>query len=311
MSRVRNIFASGRLNLSLPVRLTLWALASVALSAIFFRDFWRDLPGMLSPARILGENQASPWGVLTLCFIFLWLKRKEVGDGMRPGPGLFFIPIGSAIAAAALLMPVSLDYLAFQALLATLGVFTIFFGRGIKIPFILIAIYGFTVSFPLVVEHFANDAYAQTVVLPLKGLLTILGYPFSTNGQLLHLTDIRGVPITVAVTVACAGPATMGVFLAIFALMTLDMPLPPKKAAWLFLLGVAGTWLQNFIRVSILMVVAYYFGEEPMWTAHSWTIYLLFPLWYLLFIYIYFRQFGVPKYIATPPVMANQGVEVS
>lgn len=309
MSNSRNILASGRLNLSLSVRLALWALSSVILSVIFFREFWLGLPAMLSPARVLGENQASPWGVLTLCFIFLWLKRKQVREGMQTGTGLIFIPIGLAITAAALIMPVSPDYLAFQALLATLGVFTVFFGRGIKIPFILMAIYGFTISFPLLVQRFTEDAYAQTVIIPLNGFLTILGYPFSTDGQWLRLTNIKGEVITVLVSVACAGPSTMGVFLAIFALMTLDMPLPSKKAAWLFLLGVAGTWLQNLVRVAILMVVAYYLGEKTMWTVHSWTIYLLFPLWYLFFIYIYFRQFGAPKYAATPQVMQAKELE--
>ena len=101
----------------------------------------------------------------------------------------------------------------------------------------------------------------------------------------------------------------MGVFLAIFALMTMDIPLPPKKAAWLFIIGVVGTWFQNFIRVAILMVTAYNLDEKAMWIAHYWTIYLLFPLWYLLFIYIYFRQFGGRRSIATPLATQSQGGE--
>jgi exosortase/archaeosortase family protein len=309
-SSSRNYLASGRLNLRLRVRLVLWAVSSVILSAIFFRQFWVSLPGMLSPAQVLGQNEASPWGVLTLCFIVLWLKRKQVLNAMQPEPNLFFIPIGLAITVGAIIIPVSPDYLAFQVLLATLGLFTVFFGSGIKMPGILMVIYGFTISFPLLIQHFAQDAYTQTVIVPLNGFLNILGYPFYTNGQWLHLTDINGDVITVAVTVACAGPSTMGVFIAIFALMSLDMPLPPKKAAWLFLFGIAGTWLQNFIRVAMLMVVAYRLGENTMWAIHSWTIYLLFPLWYLLYIYIYFRQFGGPKYIATPGILASQGTEV-
>jgi exosortase/archaeosortase family protein len=99
----------------------------------------------------------------------------------------------------------------------------------------------------------------------------------------------------------------MGVFIALFALMTLDMPLSPKKAAWLFLFGAVGTWLQNCIRLVFLILVGYYLGENALWKAHFWTIYMLFPLWYLLFAYIYFRQVErppevrrrrEPKYIA-------------
>jgi hypothetical protein len=34
--------------------------------------------------------------------------------------------------------------------------------------------------------------------------------------------------------------------------------------------------------------------KAAMWTAHSWTIYILFPLWYLLFAYVYFQQVRLP-----------------
>lgn len=297
---------AGHLSLSLRVRLALWAVCSVILSAVFFRDFWAALPGMLSPAQILGQNQASPWGVLALCFIFLWLKRKPVLDSMRTSPNALFIPPGLALTVLAVLMPVSRDYQAFRVLLVSLGVFTIFFGRSVKIPAILLAIYGFTISFPLLIQRFAEDAYARTVILPLTAILRILGYPFISEGQWLHLITSHGDTLSVVVTVACAGPATMGVFLAIFALMTLDIPLPRKKAAWLLLFGIAGTWLQNLIRVTALMVIAYYLGEQAMWQAHSWTIYLLFPLWYLLFVYIYFRQFGKGKHPAAYPSLEEK-----
>ena len=84
----------------------------------------------------------------------------------------------------------------------------------------------------------------------------------------------------------------MGVFIALFVLMTLDMPLPPKKAAGLFLFGIVGTWFQSVIRLVILMLAGYYLGKDALWTAHFWTIYLLFPLWYLFFAYLYFWQTG-------------------
>ena len=84
----------------------------------------------------------------------------------------------------------------------------------------------------------------------------------------------------------------MAVFLAIFALMMLDMPLPPKKAAWLLAFGVAGTWLQSIVRLVVLILVGYRWGEAALFTAHRWSIYIIFPLWYLLFVYVYFRQTG-------------------
>ncbi len=306
MKSSRIILVSGSLNLELPVRLGLWLVFSLMLSVIFFREFWASLPGMLSPSWVLGEHHASPWGVLALCFIFLWLKRKQVWDKMSRGPSLVFIPIGLALITGALLMPSLPDYLVFQMLLASLGVFAVFFGRGAKIPSILLAIYGFAISFPLAIERFAKDAYSRTVIVPLTGLITTLGFVFESGGQWVHFISFTGEPISVVITAGCAGPATMGVFLAIFALMTLDMPLPPKQAAALFLFGVVGTWFQSFIRLVFLMLVGYYWGEHALWTAHFWTIYILFPLWYLFFAYIYFRQFGRLQRAAKLPVTVTR-----
>jgi len=283
-------------------KLGLWLILSLTLSLIFFGEFWAELPDMLSPAWVLGQHHAAPWGVLALCIVFGWLKRKELREGMslnshqilRSLRSLGMTLVGLGLVAGAVLMPSSQDYLVFQVLLASLGVFVILFGRGAKIPSVLLAIYGFAISFPLAVERFAEDAYSRTAIAPLMGLMTTLGYPLQGEGQWVHFTSTGGEPISVAITAGCAGPATMGVFIALFALMTLDMPLPPKKAWGMFLFGAVGTWFQSFIRLVILMLMGYYLGEDALWTTHFWTIYILFPLWYLIFAYIYFRQVGRP-----------------
>ncbi|MBI3931313.1 MAG: exosortase/archaeosortase family protein [Chloroflexi bacterium] len=290
MKRLRITLVSASLNLGLSTRLELWLIFSLVLSVIFLAEFWRNLPAMLSPGRVFGQYQASPWGVLALCFIVLWLKRQQVWSNMLRGPNLIFMPPGLALVAGALLMPSSPDYLTFQVLLVFLGVFVIFFGRGARLPSLLFAIYGFAISFPLAVQRFAGDVWSRASITPLTGLLTSLGFTLENEGQWVHFTSFSGEPISVAITAACAGPAGIGVITALFALMMLDMPLPVRKAAGLLLFGLVGTWSQNFIRLVILMLAGYYLGEPALWTAHRWTIYLLFPPWYLLFAYIYFRQ---------------------
>ena len=177
--------------------------------------------------------------------------------------------------------------------------FVIIFGKKAKIPSILLAIYGFAISFPLAIQHFAENAYSRIAIVPLMGVMTALNYPLQNDGQWVHLTSSGGEPISVVITAGCAGPATIGVFVALFTLMMLDMPLPPKKAISLFIFGAVGTWFQSFIRLVILMLVGYHLGENALWTAHFWTIYILFPLWYLLFVYIYFRQVGRPPIART------------
>ena len=308
LSKTRNF--KGWLGTRIATRLWLWLILSLTLSLIFFQDFWVNLPTMLSPDWVLGHYRASSWGVLALCLIFLWLKRKEVWKGISENKKFrvknlrtafafyilnFELLLGMALVVGAVLMPLSKDFLVFQVLLAWLGVFIMIFGKeAAKIPSILLVIYGFAVSFPLAIERFAEGAYSRTAIAPLTGLMSILGYPWQFEGQWAHLVSSGGEPISVVITAACAGPATMGVFIALFVLMTLDMPLPPKKAAGLFLFGIVGTWFQSVIRLVILMLVGYYLGKDALWTAHFWTIYILFPLWYLVFAFLYFRQAGRP-----------------
>ena len=284
--RVGSNFAS----YSLGLKLLAWLIASLAISLILFQEFWASLWTMLSPDWIFGQYHAAPWGVLGLCGIWLWLKRKNIRKAMGTRQNLAFTSLGLGLVIGAVLMPASQDYLVFQVPLASLGVFVIFFSKAAKIPSVLLGIYGFAISFPLVIERFAEYAYSRSVIVPLMGLMTTLGYPIENQGQWIYLTSSTGELITVVITAGCAGPATMGVFLAIYALMMLDTPLPPRKAAYLFLFGVVGTWLQSLIRLIALMFVGYYLGEDAMWTVHFWAIYILFPLWYLLFVYIYFRQ---------------------
>jgi len=277
---------------SLNLRLAAWLGVSIAFSLIFFLRFWPTLRAMLSPGWIFGNHHAAPWGVLGLCIIWLYLKRKEIWRGMQPGQSLTFMLLGLALVVGAVLMPYSREFLVFQVILVWLGVFVVFFGRGAKIPTILLGIYGFVIAFPLMVARFAEEAYARTAVAPLMWSMTTLGYPLESQGPWVHFVSLTGEPISVVITTACAGPATMGVFAAIFALMMLDIPLPPRKAGWIFLIGAVGTWFQSFIRLIILMLVGYRWGEGALWTAHFWTIYILFPVWYLIFVYIYFRQAG-------------------
>ncbi len=289
--RARN-FAIGSLNVKSVAKLALWFSISLVLSLIFFREFWANLGMMLSPTWVFGQNHAASWGILALCFVWLWLKRKMLWQEMNRSMSLLFAIPGVALVTGAILMPSSRDFLVFQVLLASLGVFVIIFGRGARIPSILAGIYGSAISFPLIIQRFAELPYSMSAIKPLVWIITNLGIVLENEGQWIHLTSSSGESISAIVTAACAGPATMGVFLAIFALMTLDTPLQPRKAGYLFLLGAGGTWLQSIIRLIILMLAGYYLGESAMWTAHSWTIYILFPLWYLLFAYFYFRQVG-------------------
>jgi hypothetical protein len=222
---------------------------------LFHKSLW-EIATMLSFDYILGQHHAASWGVLLLCGIWLCLMRKDILQGMTAeSDNPVFIALGFVLLTVSLLMPAAGAFLVFQLLLSWLAVFIIFFGKGMLIPSILLGIYGFSISFPLIIEKFAELPYSKTIILPATWILTWLGYPLESQGQWISFLTSTGEPISVLVTSACAGPATMGVFIAIFALMMLDIPLPPRKAVCVFIFGVAGTWVQSFIRLIILLLV--------------------------------------------------------
>lgn len=285
-----------RLDMRAAGRLLLWLAVSLALSFVFFRDFWAALPAMLAPSTVL-QYHAAPWGVLFLCFISLLVKRKQVDISASYSLpwNIFNIVSGAGIVAGAVLMPPLPDYLVFRVLLASLGVFIILFGSAARIPAILLAVYGFAISFPIAIERFFSEGYSLSAIIPVRAVIDAAGLHIHIQGQTLSFNSIGGEPVTAAITVACAGPVTMGVFIALFALMTLDRPLTPGRGLGMFLFGAIGTWAQSVIRLIILLVVGYYLGKNAMWTAHYWTVYILFPLWYLLFAYLYFQQLNRHK----------------
>ena len=280
-------------------KLGIWLALSLAFSVVFFRDFWTSLPALLSPDYVF-DFHTGPWGVLCLCIAFLvWKKRRldlNAGSRTRNGesPAAFHassIITGLALLAGGIALPYSSDFLTSKVLLGSLAAFVMVFGIGAaRIPAILTAIYGFSVAFPIVIERFAQEAYSRLDIVPLMALMDFMHYPIHIQGQVISFSSTAGEPISVTLTAACAGPASMAVFIALFALMTLDNPLPPRRAVWVFLVGAAGTWFQSLLRVFILMVLGYNIGSSALWTAHYWTIYILFPLWYLVFALVYFWQ---------------------
>jgi len=269
------------------------------ISFVFFQQSLESIATMLTLNYILGQNHAAPWAVLVLCGIWLWLKRKDIVQGMKE-ESYFRSPVsialGLVLLIVSLLIPAIDDLLVFQLLLARLAVFIILFGKGMLIPAIMLVIYGFSISFPLLVNRFAELPYSQTIILPAMWILTMLGYPLESQGQWITFVSVTGEQICVLVNAACAGPATMGLFIALFALMMLDRPLPARKACCIFIFGVVGTWIQSIVRLIILLLVGYYYGEAALWTAHFWTIYILFPLWYLIFLYVYFYVYKKINY---------------
>lgn len=270
-------------------RLVFWAVATTLLAVLVAGENWPRLKATLSYGYIVAGHHAAPWGVLGLCLLWLYLQRKKIRAAMDQGSAPFFFLFGLGLGGVSFFIPAPVDFLLLKVFTASLGIFALFFKRGAMIPFVLLCAYALTIFMPVLVQRYLEVPYARTAIAPAAGLLKLTGLPVAVSGQVFHFLTPAGKEMAVLVSSGCAGPTTMAVFIAIFSLMMLDLPLPWKRAVPVFLLGVLGTWLQNVLRILLILAGGCLSGEKALWTAHFWTIYILFPLWYLVFSALYFH----------------------
>ncbi len=276
----------------MKIRVAIWVAACLAISIIAFGELWAKLPQWLS-LEGLQRYGVFHWGVLGLCVLWLGLKRKDILSRMQAGRlSLPFILTGLALLALSIFLPRRDDFLVFLMLLGFLGIFAIIFSKAGIIPAILVAIYGFSVAFPILMMGWLGEPSSVLVTNTVVAITRTLGLPVASQGLVLQFNSLTGDTIRTAVTPGCVGYATIGVFIALFSLMMLDIRLPLKKAWYIFLFGLVGTCLQNILRIVVSVAAGYYWGLGALETVHYNIAYIIFPLWYALFAYIYLRQAG-------------------
>jgi len=274
-------------------KIVLWVIICIMTSVFFFREFWANIGTLLS-LSYLQQHGVYPWFVLFLCLLWLWQKRAEISVKMsieKICASLPFIILGFAMFGLTLLLPSASKFIVFQLLLACIGIFTILFGAAAYIPILLLGVYGFTLLFPILITKFAEVQYSVATVWVVVSILKGFGYQILSQGQVIQFYGLSGDgDISIFIDSECSGSASMAVFIAIFALMMIDIKLPAKKAIPIFFFGVIGTTLQNILRLIILIASGYYFGKDALWTAHSYAGYIIFPIWFALFAFVYLRQ---------------------
>lgn len=273
-------------------KIALWLILSLALSMALFQDFWRNLGHLLSFSYIRATG-AYPWAVLGLCLLWLYFKRGEVLGKMNFEIEGGRLIVGLCVIALSLLFrgATELHFLAFGVLLGSLGIFTALFGIAALVPGILLGVYAFAIGFPLVFTKYLESHYSLMTVKTAAAIIMLLGYPINAQGQVFSFTSLSGETLVGYVGAPSSGIASITIFITLFALMTLDFRLPRKKALYLFIFGLLGTSLQNILRIVIIILAGYYYGGEAMWKVHDYAGYIIFPAWYAVFVFVYFKSF--------------------
>ena len=266
-------------------RLLVWLVLTLGAAVTAYRSSSLAIATtLLHPLQVLNDHLVHAWGVLALCLAALWLKRRTLFPPARQRRGE---QLRWAAAGAAWLAISGVLFAPAALLAGAVGLYALVCGRAARWPSVLMAVYLAAAGLPSLVERFADRPVGLVTAAATTTVLRTAGYPLARAGQDLSLVDAGGATVRVLINASCAGPATMGVFLAIFALMAMDLPLPWAPAAGLLLVGVAGTWLQNVGRLVYLLLVGYYRGEAALWAAHADSGYLWFIGWYAAFALCY------------------------
>nr|WP_245546374.1 exosortase/archaeosortase family protein [Methanomethylovorans hollandica] len=234
--------------------------------------------------------------ILMLCITFGWLKKDAILSQMN-NEGMLaeqsYVVAGVFIAVISLLMPLSsnLAFVVFTVFLIFTGMFMVFFGAAAYLPSLLVFVYGFSVSFPKIFDGAIGTQYAL-ITTKIVAYFSSLVYPVGFEGQLLYLTDAAGSSSLVFIDVGCSGSASLAIFLTVFALMLIDVRPRNDRILPLFLFGILGTSVQNIFRLLLLVATNYHFGSVAMWKMHDNAGYVLFPVWFMIFIYVYLKAAG-------------------
>lgn len=259
---------------------------SALLTAAFFLE--KNIPLNKFSLSYIQKTGAYPYVVLALCILMLYLKRERIISDMQKKTSLLYVIIGISFAILSIVLPSGEPhFLVFALLLLWLGIFTTLFGKAALLPLALLGIYGFAIVFPMLISGLSLYPLATTIILVtlLSPFLTI-----SNHSQTIYFLDNAGVSQTYFIDSGCSGSASLALFLSIFLLMMLDSPLFLRKSGYMLIFGLAGTYLQNILRLAVLVFAGYWHGSNALWTAHAYAGYIIFPIWYTLFAYVYLKQ---------------------
>ncbi len=269
-------------------KVLLWFAISIVIILICFKAFF-----IQSSTYLANDLTTHPLVILMMCLVFGWLKRDTIIqqiDNERLFAESAYLIAGAIIIIMSLAMPLSsnLAFVLFKILLILVGMSFLFFGAAVYLPSLLVFVYGFSISIPMLLNEFFGTQYAL-VTTRLTAFVAGLVYPVGYEGQLISIINSEGVKNMAYIDAGCSGSASIAIFFTIFALMMIDIKPPLKNILPLFLFGIVGTSLQNILRLVVLLSANYHFGPDAMWQMHAYAGYILFPIWFAIFVYVYLK----------------------
>jgi exosortase/archaeosortase family protein len=236
-------------------------------------------------------------------FLILLIKRQKLLDlkeasriqrilGLVVVVSSFFIYY-----AAVLVYPNPAFYEVANYVLHLLGSFLIFFEfsalREAVAPLILIIVATSTSFISAWLKPLLSPigpSFAQLVVSILRTLGINASTSASSNAPIINFSSLTGKSIISVFSYECLGVSSTLIFSVILIVIMLEDPSTWKTRLICSTVGLICTFALNILRVEIIFLTDYFFGEEMGADVHYIIGYTLFSIWLASFFYIYSKR---------------------
>ena len=247
-------------------------------------------------AHIQGELLYG-WVTLLVCLFWFFLKWRQIERAVlsrdRIPASLSRALLGFSMCAASVIAELTFRASDFflavaPALVFVSGVFAIL---GSLIPTAISGAYLAGIALPIIIELWADKPLSEFAVSATTLTLQALGFQASASGTYITIQTSVGKTINAFINHLCAGSTSLSVFVCLFILITIDLQ---PKLSWkipaFLVAGCLGTLAQAMLRLILMGVIGANYGLEAFLVAHKYLGYIIFPIYFILFTYIYMRS---------------------
>ncbi|MEM2900089.1 MAG: exosortase/archaeosortase family protein [Thermoplasmata archaeon] len=136
------------------------------------------------------------------------------------------------------------------------------------------------------VEWYTSELLAK----PLAEFVTLLGIPTTAYGEMITFTDINGHTNSLVISLGCSGIYSTMIFVsAFFGYVLTEYQRINFRVAILLLVGIVTAYVANILRMTIIVLVGYYYGMQALIWTHAHAGEIIFICWIAFFWYFMFK----------------------
>jgi exosortase/archaeosortase family protein len=248
----------------------------------------------LAPIGIPGVGLDYPYFFIMSIVLFAWFVFKWDGvKSLSQKANLPEVILGACIIGA--------DYAENLAagsrvgmidlLVIFLGVVVAFYGlRSLKFFWVPMT-YGIILLLGYQIENYAPNyvALQEWLASVLASSMRVLGISASVSGHLVVLNPHSNAPLFLDVESDCTGMQGILAFGMLSTMALLDMKPKISRLVPLFVVGFAGAFLINILRLIVVFLTFEFLGAEAGTTMHVYFGYVIFIAWVMVFWTLAFR----------------------